>query len=129
MADFPQTFTFPFVTPSYLYTGTGGGTFGGAATTELHLSSVSYTGSGGGTFGGAATTTTEVGYAYTGSGGAVFGGAADTTQTDTYPYTGSGGGVFGGIADTEWDFVPGLTATLTTTSIEQIHATVVVDVN
>ena len=107
MADFPQTFTFPFVTPSYLYTGSGGGTFGGAAATELHLSSYPYTGSGGGTFGGAATTTTEVGYAY----------------------TGSGGGVFGGIADTEWDFIPGLTATLTTTSLEQIHATVVVSVN
>jgi len=37
--------------------------------------------------------------------------------------------VFGGIADTEFDFIPGLTATLITTSIEQIHATVVVSVN
>lgn len=129
MADFPQTFTFPFVTPSYLYTGTGGGTFGGDATTELHLSSVSYVGTGGGTFGGAATTTTEVGYAYTGTGGAVFSGAATTTEADSYPYTGSGGGVFGGIADTEWDSVSGLTATLTITSLEQIHATVVVSVN
>jgi hypothetical protein len=73
---------FPFLLGYRLdvaYVGTGGGTAGGAATTE-YRSSVrgTFVGSGGATAGGAATTAVARSYAFTGSGGGTAGGAATT---------------------------------------------------
>lgn len=67
------------VTPNtFTYSGSGGGSAGGAATTSvLHIKA--YTGSGGGTSGGAATTSVLHTKAYSGSGGGTAGGAATTS--------------------------------------------------
>lgn len=94
--DLADTLTFQ------TFTGSGGGTAGGAATTSFvpAASEYVYVGSGGATAGGAAATNKAVVYSYTGSGGATSGGAATTFKTNAFPYTGSGGATAGGAATT-----------------------------
>jgi len=87
---------------TFLYTGTGGLTYGGVATTSytMGLLNAIYTGTGGLTYGGVATTLWQKLFAYLGSGGLSFGGVASTLFATSHAYLGSGGLTYGGTATT-----------------------------
>jgi hypothetical protein len=93
----------PGATNDYPYTGSGGATAGGAATTEV-AHAFAYTGSGGATAGGEGATEyrSSARGEYVGSGGGTAGGAAVTAVTHEFTYSATGGGTSGGAAETEY---------------------------